>query len=145
MVYARMTPMTEQDAAAQAAWERFGRLVKDARLRRGWRLQDELASAAGVSIPAVSKVERGLGGTGWRATTVALKIAAALGWPRGTVDRVLAGGDPPEDGQPDDSRPESLDDVITEIRASRELSRRDKDILVSLIEQMRQERPGEDR
>lgn len=73
---------------------RLGRIVRAVRRRRGWRQQD-LAAAAGVSQPVVSRLERGHLASLTVAT--ALRIMAALeiraewqvSWRGGAIDRLL--------------------------------------------------------
>lgn len=73
---------------------RLGRIVRAVRRRRGWRQQD-LAAAAGVSQPVVSRLERGHLASLTVAT--ALRIMAALeiraewqvNWRGGAIDRLL--------------------------------------------------------
>jgi transcriptional regulator with XRE-family HTH domain len=140
--------MGQRDARMTTAWERLGQLVREARFRRGWLRQEDLAAAAGVSVAAVSKIERGLGGSGRRPTAVALKVAAALGWSQSSIDRVLAGDDPvPLPGSPvepptPEAVRETLDDVIRDIEASPALSKREKRQLIAQVEIIKQDREG---
>ncbi|WP_364701748.1 helix-turn-helix domain-containing protein [Streptomyces ossamyceticus] len=74
-------------------WRRLGRALREARERRGWS-QEELATAAGVSKGAVQGAEAGRVPKTRMPQTLA-PIARALGWPAGSVELVLGGGEPP--------------------------------------------------
>lgn len=75
------------------AWARLGQLLKQARLARGLK-QRELADQANVSTASVQAAEAGAVPKTRMPTTLG-PIATALGWPAGSVDKVLDGGDPP--------------------------------------------------
>lgn len=75
------------------AWARLGQLLKQARLARGLK-QSELAAQASVSTASVQAAEAGAVPKARMPTSLG-PIAAALGWPIGTVDTVLDGGNPP--------------------------------------------------
>ncbi|MEU3459028.1 helix-turn-helix transcriptional regulator [Streptomyces sp. NPDC006733] len=74
------------------AWKRLGRLLRDARDRRGLT-QAKLAEEAGVSTKAVYSAEAGATPLKQLPRTV-VKIAAAHGWTPESVHLVLDGGDP---------------------------------------------------
>lgn len=76
-----------------SAWIRLGRALRQAREHRGWT-QEDLAERSGVSRKSIQSAE---GGTQPRARTPQSipRIAAALGWPMGSIDAVLDGGEPP--------------------------------------------------
>lgn len=71
------------------AWKRLGAAVRNARLRQGLS-QKVLAQQAGVSVPAVQAVEAGTVPKSRMPQTLP-RITAALDWPAGMEDRILAG------------------------------------------------------
>ncbi|MFC5030494.1 helix-turn-helix transcriptional regulator [Streptomyces sp. So13.3] len=74
------------------AWKRLGRLLRDARDRRGLT-QAKFAEEAGVSTKAVYSAEAGATPMKQLPRTV-VKIAAAHGWTPESIHVVLDGGDP---------------------------------------------------
>lgn len=74
------------------AWARLGHLLKQARLARGLK-QSELADRASVSTASVQAAEAGTAPKTRMPTTIG-PIATALGWPAGSIDAVLEGGEP---------------------------------------------------
>ncbi|WP_226967102.1 helix-turn-helix domain-containing protein [Streptomyces phaeolivaceus] len=92
-------------------WRRLGRALREARERRGWS-QEELAAEAGVSKGAVQGAEAGRVPKTRMPQTLA-PIARALGWPAGSVERVIAGGEPP--GGWHDVRAEIADEEVAAI------------------------------
>jgi transcriptional regulator with XRE-family HTH domain len=83
----------DPQAWSPEAWARLGRAIREARERAGLT-QKELASAAGASVPPLRDAETGVVPKARMPYTLA-KVAGALGWPPGTVEVVLDGGDPP--------------------------------------------------
>lgn len=69
-----------------------------------------------------------------------VRIAAALGWSVQKIDQLLDEGALVTDESESRAAHETLDDIIADIRSSQELGRRDREIVISLIEQMRRER-----
>ncbi|MEV6569992.1 helix-turn-helix transcriptional regulator [Streptomyces sp. NPDC051577] len=76
------------------AWARLGRALKQARLAQAMD-QAELAEKASVSRMSVTTAEAGTPPKSRMPYTVPA-IASALGWPPGSVETVLDGGDPPQ-------------------------------------------------
>lgn len=73
------------------AWERLGPALKAARADAGIT-QEEMAAEIGVSRATIQKLERG---EGLKKPTSTLRMfARRVGWSDGSVDIVLAGGDP---------------------------------------------------
>ena len=91
----RPTPMQSDPQA----WARLGRALRNAREHRGLT-QQELGAQAGVSGRSVQEAESGKVPTARMPYTLG-KIAAALGWPEGSVTAVLEGAAPPGDGYRD--------------------------------------------
>lgn len=75
------------------AWRRLGRALKEARERKGLS-QGELATRAGVAIKSVQSAEAGTVPKSRMPQSLS-PIAQAVGWPAGSVDSVLSGGEPP--------------------------------------------------
>ncbi|MEU9777742.1 helix-turn-helix transcriptional regulator [Streptomyces sp. NPDC047968] len=71
-------------------WARLGRLLKAAREARGLE-QQAVAAAIGVGRGAMLRVERG---DVSRVTPTIVGYAKAVGWTEGSVEAVLAGGEP---------------------------------------------------
>ncbi|OKH91455.1 helix-turn-helix transcriptional regulator [Streptomyces uncialis] len=80
------------------AWQRLGRLMRDAR-ERADHTRKEFADIAGVSEKAVYNAERGDVPRRQQPPTL-VKIAAAHGWKPESIQAVLAGGDPEPSAQP---------------------------------------------
>ncbi len=74
-----------------AAWRRLSELIRSQRGRLGWT-QAELAQRAGVSTKSVATAESGNPPT--RTPPTLNRVARALGWADGSIDAVLAGGEP---------------------------------------------------
>lgn len=77
------------------AWARLGRALRQDRQQRGFT-QRKLAALANVSVPALADAEGGRVPKSRMPYSLA-KIAAALGWPAGSVEEVLGGAPPPRD------------------------------------------------
>lgn len=75
------------------AWARLARAIREARGHHGWT-QAELADRAAVSLAAVGAAEKATVPERRMPPTLA-KLGRALGWPPGTVEAVLDGGEPP--------------------------------------------------
>ncbi|MFU0241703.1 helix-turn-helix domain-containing protein [Streptomyces scabiei] len=95
-------------------WRRLGRALREARERRGWS-QEELATKAGVSKGAVQGAEAGRVPKTRMPQTLS-PIARALGWPAGSIEMVLGGGEPP--GGWHDVRVEIADEEVSSIMAN---------------------------
>lgn len=91
------------------AWARFGRALREARLREGLT-QEQLAGEAGVSTKSVQDAEGGKVPKARMPYTLTA-IAKTLGWPVGSVDAVL-GGAPPPGGWQDVSVPVDEETVV---------------------------------
>lgn len=74
-------------------------MVRTERIRLGDRTIGDLAHRAGVSPGTVGNVERGAR-TRYQPETLAA-IEAAIGWAPGSVAKVLAGGKPTREQDPD--------------------------------------------
>lgn len=73
-------------------WKRLGRAIAEARKARGWS-QQELADACSVGRSTIQAAE---GGRAYTRMPASLSVVEqVLGWPKGTVEGILAGGDPP--------------------------------------------------
>lgn len=79
-------------------WKRLGDATRRARKSLGLN-QDELAEAAGVSRATVQAIEQGVGFADVPKSVH--KVAAAVGWPPGHAERILAGEDPPAPDAPE--------------------------------------------
>jgi transcriptional regulator with XRE-family HTH domain len=75
------------------AWARLGRALRTTREHRGLT-QQEVADLAGVSARSVRDAEAGAVPKARMPYTIS-RIAAALDWPEGAIDAVLAGAGPP--------------------------------------------------
>lgn len=115
-------------ASMDADWERVARAVVRRREDLGLS-QSDLAHDGGVSIDRVSAIERATS-TSYRSATLRA-IERGLQWERGSIDVILAGGEPAEaQRRPTRSpRGDDFDSVIARIRQNRE--RRER--LVDLI------------
>jgi DNA-binding XRE family transcriptional regulator len=89
--------------------------MQQSRLAQGMD-QKELAARAGVSLGSVQNAEAGAVPKARMPYTVPA-IAAALGWPAGTVDAVLEGAEPPDGWQQVSVQPivdaERLESIMT--------------------------------
>lgn len=75
-------------------WKHLGEVIK-AHRRRARMSQDNLAKAAGLSLRTVGNYERGREpGSAPLVPDGYYDIAHVLDWTRGSIDKVLAGGDP---------------------------------------------------
>jgi transcriptional regulator with XRE-family HTH domain len=72
-------------------WKRLAEAVRHERRRRGLT-QKALADSAGVVEASVQKLERGDGYE--RRPTAPYAVAEAFGWTRGSIESILAGGEP---------------------------------------------------
>jgi transcriptional regulator with XRE-family HTH domain len=84
-------PVNESKSAEE--WKRVGAAVKDRRLALGWT-QQEGADRAGVSLATWRLVE--LGGRQRYQELTLRGLVRGLGWPLDAIDRLRAGGDPPD-------------------------------------------------
>jgi transcriptional regulator with XRE-family HTH domain len=74
-------------------------MVRAERIRLGDRTIGDLAARSGLSSGTVANLERGTR-TRYQPETLAA-IEAALGWAHGSVEKVLAGGRPTREQDPD--------------------------------------------
>lgn len=81
------------------AWARLGRALRNEREHRGLT-QQELGELAGVSGRSVQDAEAGKVPQARMPYTIG-RIASALGWPQGAVDKVLEGAAAPGAGWQD--------------------------------------------
>lgn len=81
------------------AWARLGHALRTTREHRGLT-QQEVAGRAGVSARSVRDAEVGAVPKARMPYTIG-RIAAALDWPEGHIDAVLAGAGPPGDSWQD--------------------------------------------
>lgn len=92
------------NVAESTDWERLGRLVVAARVAQGMHNRERLAKAGGFSTRFLGDIERGRRDN-YDPVYLAL-LEQALGWKSGSIDRVLAGGEPTKapvsDDQDDD-------------------------------------------
>lgn len=92
-------------------WARLGQAIKAARLARGFS-QEKLAGIAKVSLSSVQNAESGIPRS--RMPQTMGPVAAALGWPQGAIEAILAGGEPPAtnwEDRPVSARQLSAEDV----------------------------------
>lgn len=90
------TPVVNGTAHLRADnWQRLGRLLRAERQRQALS-RENLAAKAKVSARSIQSAESGRVPKSRRPFTLDA-IERALGWPFGTVDHVLGGGDPPLD------------------------------------------------
>jgi hypothetical protein len=73
-------------------WQRLADYVRSARVARGFASQMALATAAGVSEGSVRSLESGRAYT--RMPVVVPAVERALGWPPGTMRRLVEGEEP---------------------------------------------------
>jgi hypothetical protein len=78
-------------------WLRLSRAVRKARNGMGLS-QMGLSEAAGVGRTVIQTIERGRGFD--RVTSTLRSLEIALGWKRGSVESILAGGEPLPFGEP---------------------------------------------
>src|SRR5688572_10212326 len=89
-------------------WQRLGQALKATRSKtrdaRGAKLtQEQAAVELGVSRSVIQNIERGIGFD--KPTPTIREYARRLGWAEGSVDRVLAGGDPAHAAEPPAGQP----------------------------------------
>lgn len=77
--------------AMEQKWFRLGRALADARKAAGLT-QVEVASAIGASRQPIQAIERGRGFE--KITGTMRSYARLVGWPEGSIEAVLAGGEP---------------------------------------------------
>lgn len=82
------------DAAARPAWERLGRLLatRRAQLDPRYRIRKVFAEESGLNYGLVRDIELAVRDS-YKATTIAA-VERAYAWGPGSIERVLAGGDP---------------------------------------------------
>lgn len=74
-------------------WQRLGKALQATRRARTPKItQDQAAAELGVSRSAIQNIERGVGFT--KTTPTLREYARRLGWQDGSIDAVLAGGEP---------------------------------------------------
>jgi transcriptional regulator with XRE-family HTH domain len=88
-------------------WKRLGEYVQRRRIALDWG-RDELAARAHMSLRTVASVERGQNPR--MRDTTQYAIEHVLGWAPGSVEAILAGGDPVLTETSDDTGPD-LDDL----------------------------------
>jgi transcriptional regulator with XRE-family HTH domain len=84
-----LDPMSEQIGEK---WQRLARLVTHRRVRLGHASQTEFASASGLKIRTLNNIENARR-PGYDPSTIAL-LEQGLQWQPGSVEAILAGGDP---------------------------------------------------
>jgi len=84
-----LDPMSEQIGEK---WQRLARLVTHRRVQLGHASQTEFASASGLKIRTLNNIENARR-PGYDHSTIAL-LEQGLQWQPGSVEAVLAGGDP---------------------------------------------------
>lgn len=80
-------------------WERLGAKVTAERVRRGYRSINAFAEASGLSSSTLDNLENHRK-TSYTPSTLSL-LEHALGWRTGSVELVLAGGEPEVEDDPD--------------------------------------------
>lgn len=93
----------------EQAWKRLGSLIIDRRVALGMKTSKSLAEAAGVTPRLIGDLENGRRSSYAAATKAA--IEQALQWQAGTVESILAGGQPTEPASPN---PLSSDPTVME-------------------------------
>lgn len=74
-------------------WQRLGKALQATRRARIPKItQEQAAAELGVSRSVIQNIERGIGFT--KATPTVREYARRLGWTGGSIDEVLAGGEP---------------------------------------------------
>jgi transcriptional regulator with XRE-family HTH domain len=95
------------------AWARLGQAIQQTRLAQ--RLsQSQLAERAEVSLASVQNAEAGKPPRGRMPYTLP-PIVAALGWPAGSIDTILDGGDPPSGWGDVPARPHLDPDLVESV------------------------------
>lgn len=72
-------------------WQRLGEMIVERRVEIGWT-QAQFSVAAGVAAKVISDMENGRRADYQISTLV--KVQTALGWATGSIQDVLAGGEP---------------------------------------------------
>ncbi len=84
-------------------WVRLGRHISRARVARGWNTSKSMADAIGISDRTLRDFENAKRDN--MTPSLRARIEPALGWEIGSIDVILAGGDPilaqPLEPQPD--------------------------------------------
>lgn len=102
-------------------WARLATAIREARASLGWT-QQQLAEQAQVSLATVQHLEAGK--TRSRRPMSADRVATALGWASGSVDSLLAGGEPIPGGAPTEAPAAQGADALAglSLRIRRELA-----------------------
>jgi transcriptional regulator with XRE-family HTH domain len=108
------------DVRMSMDWARLASTIREARASLSWT-QQQLADQAQVSLATLQNLEAGKARS--RRPMSADRVAAALGWAPGSVDAVLAGGEPTPSGAPTEP-PAARDDALAglSLRIRRELA-----------------------
>lgn len=112
----------------EADWERLGRRIVAARVARGMHNQKQFAQATGLSTRFLSDLENGKRTNYDQASLT--RVEQVLGWTDGSVDTVLAGGEPTRTTHSTDEHPGDEDefaDLELEVRMILELKLSDSD------------------
>lgn len=130
------------DVAERTDWERLGRLVVAARVARGLHNRDQLATVGGFSTRFLGDIEKGRRDN--YDPVYLARLEQALGWKPGSVDQVLAGGQPtnaPVAGDPDADE----DDIEFEIAMilQSDLPQRQKTEMVKFARQIQKRHRAE--
>lgn len=97
-------------------------------LRMSWT---DIAKAAAISPQALRSIRRGE----YRPSALTARaLDDALGWPEGTVDRILDGEDAPEQTSPMDQAERDLDEAERIVEQLRALPAHDRQTVAALIE-----------
>ncbi|WP_202234426.1 helix-turn-helix domain-containing protein [Actinacidiphila reveromycinica] len=95
-------------------WARLGEKLRAARIARGVEQQD-VAEAIGVKRGALHNIEKG---SIRKVTPTVLAYARTVGWTPESVDLVLDGGEPVEQGVPAEAAPEPPSDLSARVQKS---------------------------
>lgn len=98
--------MATSDKEPQS-WKHLGDTIRRRREALGL-VQEELAEQARISTSSVRQAERGRVPQGYRWPQSLTAIEGALGWTRGSMRAVLAGGEPTVGQEPSDALQETL-------------------------------------
>lgn len=71
-------------------WERVGQLVREERIARGCKTYVEFRKVVHLSVGTLGNIEKARR-TGYSAATKQ-QVEDALGWERGSIDRIVEGG-----------------------------------------------------
>lgn len=104
------------DVAEGADWERLGRLVVAARVAGGMHSREQFASASGFSTRFLGDVEKARR-TNYDQASLA-RLEKVLGWKPGSIDSILAGGEPTrvQAGTEDTAEDDDFADLELEVR-----------------------------